>query len=411
MRKIHAVLLTSVIIILGMTQAATGAANTLTVSGTFEAHTTRVMSEVSAPVLEVLVDKGDTVRAGDPVIRLDPGPLQEQLRAAQAALKAAQAHLADVEAQPLPGQVRVAEAQVQEARAQVRAAEKQVAVAKAALEHPVAIDNQIQLVEAQLKLLQEQLDAAKARRKQALVTRDYYRTILTEEGRMRAAIAQKQLDAAEAQVKAVQAEIAGTTRLLDTLKEIRAHPLSLESQLHQAQGQQRVAQAGVTVAEKGLALAKAPARQEEVRQARAQVAQAQAAVDLLKAQLARYTLTAPADGAITARLVDPGEVAQAGQALLEIGDLRVLDLIVYVPEPELGKVYIGQPVTVQVDSFPGRTFEGKVVWIADEAEFTPKNVQTKEERVLTVFRVKVRVPNPEGQLKAGMPADATFNAP
>ena len=408
MKKASLIFLVSVICLVGATRGAWGTANTFTVTGTFEARTTRVMSEVSAPVEAVLVDKGDTVRAGQVVIRLDPGPLRQQIQEAEAALKAAQAHLADLEAQPLPASVEVAEAQLEDARAGVRAAEKQVQVAQDALQNPVSIDNQIRLVEAQRNLLQEQLDAARARHKQAQVTYDYYRTILTDEGRMRAAIAQKQLQAAASNLAAVQAEIAGTERLLKVLQDIREHPLALESQAHQAEGQQRLAQAQVTVAEKSLALAKAPARAEEIRQAQAQVAQAQATVKVLQSRLAQYTLTAPTGGTVIERTVNPGEVAQAGQALLEIGDLRVLDLIVYVPEPELGKISLGQSVTVHVDAFPGRAFQGHVVWIADEAEFTPKNVQTKGDRMQTVFRVQVVVPNEEGLLKAGMPADVTF---
>ncbi len=393
---------------LGSLQPAQGAPATFTVSGTFEARTWRVMSEVSARVREVQAHEGDNVAAGTVVIRLDPGPLQQEVNEARAALKAARAHLADLEAQPLPGPIQVAKGQVESAQAAVSAAEKQAAVARAALKQPVSLDNQITLLQAQRDILNEELDAARAQRKQALVTRDYYRTLLTEEGRTRAAIAQKQLDAAEAHLKAVQAEIAGNRRLLSALQDIREHPLALEAQLHQAEGQVRVARAQEAVAHAGLALAQAPARAEDLAQARAQVAQARAELDLLQAQMARYTLTAPVSGTVSARQVEPGEIAQAGQSLLEISDLRVLDLIVYIPERKLGNVFLGQPVTLHVDAFPHREFRGRVVWIADEAEFTPKNVQTKADRVETMFRVKVRVSNPEGLLKAGMPADATF---
>ena len=89
-----------------------------------------------------------------------------------------------------------------------------------------------------------------------------------------------------------------------------------------------------------------------------------------------------------------------------MADLDTVTLTVYVPEDQLGLVKIGQEVRVMVDSYPERTFHGEVVYIAAKAEFTPKNVQTKEERVTTVFAVDVKIPNPDHALKPGMPADA-----
>ncbi len=383
-------------------------ATTFTVSGTFEATKVRVMPEVSARVLNVLVDKGDMVTAGQVVAHLDPGDLPERLREAQAALAAAEAQLADLQAQPLPAQVDVARAQVAQAEANLRAARIALRAAQAALEHPIELDNQIALAEAQLRVLEQKREEARAQRKRAEVERDYYAAQVTEEARTRRDIAEKMLAAAESNLKAVEAEIAGTRRLIAYLREVRDHPLALEAQVHQAEGQVRLAEAQLEVARAALVLAQAPARAEEIAAAQARVAQARATLALLQAQLDRYTLTAPMSGRVLNRLAEPGEVAKAGTALLEIGDLSTLELTVFVPEPDLGRVFLGQKVEVRVDTYPDRAFTGTVVWIADEAEFTPKNVQTREDRMETVYRVKVRVPNPEGILKPGMPADATF---
>jgi multidrug resistance efflux pump len=101
-------------------------------------------------------------------------------------------------------------------------------------------------------------------------------------------------------------------------------------------------------------------------------------------------------------------VTLPGTPLLEIADLSKVTLKVYVALPALGRVRVGQPVQVAVDSFPDRVFEGRVTRIADQAEFTPKTVQTQEERVDTVFAVEIGVDNPDGALKPGMPADVTF---
>jgi len=105
-------------------------------------------------------------------------------------------------------------------------------------------------------------------------------------------------------------------------------------------------------------------------------------------------------------MVSAGELAAPNFSLLTIADLDQVTLTVYVPENQIGLVKVGQTVHVNVDSFPERTFSGEVVHIASRAEFTPKNVQTKEERVSTVFAVKIGIPNPDHALKPGMPADA-----
>jgi multidrug efflux pump subunit AcrA (membrane-fusion protein) len=134
--------------------------------------------------------------------------------------------------------------------------------------------------------------------------------------------------------------------------------------------------------------------------------QAQAALDALNVQRQKHSLQAPITGLVVEKIAHEGEIVLTGATLLTLADLSAVDLTVYVPEPDLGKVLLDQSVEVSVDSFPDEVFSGQVVWISDEAEFTPKNIQTKEERVNTVFAVKVRIPNPDHKLKPGMPADA-----
>jgi HlyD family secretion protein len=114
------------------------------------------------------------------------------------------------------------------------------------------------------------------------------------------------------------------------------------------------------------------------------------------------------DGVVTSRSVQAGETATAGMPLLTIANLDEVKLVIYVPETRVGQVSLGERVEVRVDSFPGRVFVGEVANIAGEAEFTPRNVQTQEERVNLVFAVKVSIPNPSQELKLGMPADATI---
>ena len=383
-------------------------ATPLTVSGSFEGSEVRIMSEVSARVEEVTVQEGDTVSPGQVVAHLDPGTLPQEVAEAEAGLAAARAQLADLLAQPLPSQVDVARSQVSQAEAEVRAARITLESARAALAHPTELDNQILLTKSQLSVLAHRLDEARALRKAAVVERDYYASDMSPQGRKRYAMAVEKVSAADANIRAVQAEIEGTRRLLSLLEEIRRNPLALKSQVHRAEGQVRLAQAQLEVARKSLALASSPARPEEVAMSRARVAQAKATRDLLLARLTRYTLSSPQGGTVTSCAVGAGEVVPAGGVVCNIASLDVLDLIVFVPEEDLGRVRVGQRVDVTVDTYPGRVFPGVVVWISPKAEFTPKNVQTKKDRVDMVYRVKIRVPNPDGILKPGMPADATF---
>ena len=146
-----------------------------------------------------------------------------------------------------------------------------------------------------------------------------------------------------------------------------------------------------------------------VTQAEAGLDQAEAAIQTLEVQLAKTEVFAPASGVILARNLEVGEVVGAGSSGLVIGELDEVELTVYIPEDRYGHVQLGQDAAIKVDSFPGEIFEGTVIRIADEAEFTPRNVQTVDGRKSTVYAVVIRVPNPEWKLKPGMPADAVID--
>jgi len=138
------------------------------------------------------------------------------------------------------------------------------------------------------------------------------------------------------------------------------------------------------------------------------VAEAQAQLGLQDAQLAKLTVYAPMDGVILTRSVEPGEYVQPGAAALTMGNIANLTITVYVPEDRYGQIRLGQGATVKVDSFPGQAFEAQVTYISDQAEFTPRNVQTAEGRSSTVYAIKLTVTDPQGKLKPGMPGDVTF---
>ena len=150
------------------------------------------------------------------------------------------------------------------------------------------------------------------------------------------------------------------------------------------------------------------ARPEELEASRIRLEQAEAAARLVEKQLDYARIDAPRGGTITRAVLREGEYAMSGTVLFVLDDLRTVDLVVYVAEPQVGRVRLGQPAEVAVDAFPGRVFPAKVSWISSRAEFTPKTVQTREERTTLVFAVKLRLDNPKRELKAGMPADAVL---
>jgi multidrug resistance efflux pump len=145
-----------------------------------------------------------------------------------------------------------------------------------------------------------------------------------------------------------------------------------------------------------------------VQQAEAVLAQAQAALALIDIQLEKTTIKSPADGVVLTRNLEEGEMLVPGSVALIIGQLQEVSLTVFIPETEYGKIKLGDTVSITVDSFPGENFSGSVTYISDQAEFTPRNVQTVDGRKTTVYAVKITVPNTNLELKPGMPADVVF---
>ncbi|MBM2841723.1 MAG: HlyD protein [Bacteroidetes bacterium] len=148
-------------------------------------------------------------------------------------------------------------------------------------------------------------------------------------------------------------------------------------------------------------------RAEEIVAVRARRDQAAAQTELLRKKVRDCYVTAPSGGTITLKAVEKGELVSPGSNVLRITYLEKVKLTIYVGEAEISRIQLGQKATVATDA--GATFEGKVIYKSPVAEFTPKNVQTKEERTKLVFGVKILIDNPEGKLSPGIPADATIS--
>lgn len=166
-----------------------------------------------------------------------------------------------------------------------------------------------------------------------------------------------------------------------------------------------VARARVRTAEEKLRLLRKGPRAEQIAQLRSRADRARRALEIAQTRAGYATLTAPFSGMVLAEHLEPGEQVSPGTPVVTLGALDHVWLRAYIDETDLGRVHVGQPVSVSTDTFAGRSYRGRVSFIASEAEFTPKNVQTEKERVKLVYRIKVEIPNPNLELKPGMPAD------
>ncbi|MBZ0204665.1 MAG: efflux RND transporter periplasmic adaptor subunit [Ignavibacteria bacterium] len=147
-------------------------------------------------------------------------------------------------------------------------------------------------------------------------------------------------------------------------------------------------------------------RPEEIESAQANLKKAISAVDMLKKNIEDCKVLAPSDGFVSKKFIEAGENVSPGASLLRISNLETVNLVIYIPETDLSKVKLGQNAEISIDAFKDKTYTGKIIFISPEAEFTPKNIQTPEERTKLVFAVKIEIANPQFELKPGLPADA-----
>ncbi len=376
----------------------------ITASGFIEGEEVAVAPEVSGRIAEMFVDQGDEVLEGDVLVRLDGATLKSQRTEAEAGVAVARANLAREVAGTRPEEIAAARAAVEQTKARRDGAVQAVINAREAISKPLSLDAQISAARTQVRLAEQNLEMAEANFAETELKRNVY----AEQGGDVKRTWELQWQAAQAARVQAEAELEGAQRYLNALWSMRSNPLTLEAELHGAETQLQLAEAEVAAARAALDRLEAGPTEEQVAMAEAKVRQAEAAVRLVNVQIAQLTLTAPMEGIVTSRSAQAGETATQGVPLLNIANLDEVTLVIYIPENRIGHIRVGQEVEVQVDSFPGRVFVGELTSIAGEAEFTPRNVQTQEERVNLVFAVKVTIPNPDHLLKPGMPADATI---
>jgi HlyD family secretion protein len=342
----------------------------LAVTGTIEAIQVDISPRITARIVERPVREGQPVERGQLLARLDDAQLAAELRRADATLRAAEAQLRDLRAGARAQEIQEAEATA--ARAQAQLADLMAGSRRQEIEQARAA-----------------VDDASATRQ--WTARDYERT---KELFARELVAAQEVDRMrQASEVAVAKEKSAREKLALVEAGARQHEVEAARQALRA-------------ARERVQLLRAGPRPEAVATAEAQVAEARAAATLARARLDETRLTSPLTGVVLRKNMEVGETASPGTPILTLMDPQDIWLRAYVAETDVGRLRVGQPAVISVDAFPGRRFDGAISEIASEAEFTPKNVQTKKERVNLVFRIKIAAKNPAGLLKPGMPADA-----
>ncbi|GMV94242.1 MAG: membrane protein [Candidatus Hydrogenedentota bacterium] len=353
--------------------ASNGDGGLVTVSGNIELTDAQLSFKIPGRLEERLVDEGESVEKGAIVARLDPKDQQLMVGQAEANLAYAKSVLAELEAGSREQEIRQAKAAVEQARAmldelergsrpqEVATAEDMLAQAKAEADRLAADRRRLEQLYAQGAVSEQQYDAV----------------------RTAAIVASEQYDSAQ-----------------ETLNLVVEGPR--QERIEQAR-------AALAQAEERYALVQEGPRKESIEQARAKVAVAEESLRQAQQQLEYTELVAPFNGVVLSKSAEPGEYLNPGTPVVTAGEMDRVWLRAYINETDLGRVHLGQEVQVITDSYPGKTYPGRIAFISSQAEFTPKTVQTHEERVKLMYRIKVDLENPNHELKVGMPADAVID--
>ena len=407
-------------------------------SGTIESVTVNISPELAGKVKEVLIEEGQPVKMGDPLLSLD-----DSLLTAQRAVTSAQVDSAKAALNTAQAAYETAQQQYDMALTNALAAEKATRLSLWKDTKPTEFDLPVWYFskEERVKAAQAEVDStAQALEDELNKLEDVQRRAGSAQFlEVEATLAQARLafqnaqdvfdatngasdsqdlrDAAQIVLDDVKLALEDAQKEYDDalttdgavdVMEARSNAVIAQEIYDNALDNLRALQTGadsqqVTIASKASNQAKTA-----LDQAQTAVKTAEANLALLDTQIKKLTVYAPMDGAILTRNVEPGEFVQPGAAAMTIANLNDLTITVYIPEDQYGKISLGQKATVTVDSFSGETFNAEVVHIADQAEFTPRNVQTVEGRSATVYAIKLKVTDPEGKLKIGMPADVVF---
>ena len=430
------------VVVVGILAAACGGANqngaALSASGTISSTSVNIAPEVGGKIAEVAVNEGDEVKKSDLLFRLEDELLQSQYDQADASRKVAETVVQAAEDQLATAQIQydLVAQQAQSAMPdyyqaawdkspmdefdrpawyftqseEIQAAQNVVADAQTRLESKLkeldkvlADANNADFVDLEKRLADAQF-ALRAADRTLEIAKDAADNDALESN------SQDLYDLALADLENVQKEYdqALNTTAAEDVLDARAAVAVAQVQLDTARNLLAEVQVGSDSLQVQSAAAAVQQAQSAVDQAQANLAAAEAGVKTLSIQLEKTKVYSPISGVVLVKNLEEGELVNAGSQVMKIGNLDEVKITVYIPEDQYGMINFGQEVVAAVDSFPEKSYTGKVTYISDEAEFTPSNVQTVEGRKSTVFAVEITLPNPDHDLKSGMPADVKF---
>ncbi len=358
----------------------------LKISGNIELTQVDIAFKVPGRLIERAVDEGQSVKKGMLIARLDPEQTKRQRDREQAGLLSAEAQLQQT--------VTAAAYQKESHAADVQLRRAELAQAQARLAELTAGSRRQEIEEARAAVDQATTEEQRA-------SRDW----------QRAETLQKTDDISASQYDQFQrnyrAAAAVARQARERLNLVAEGPR--QEQIAQARAQVERAQAAVRLSE--AARLEVQRREEEVQTRRAERERARAQVQVMESQLNDTQAYAPVDGTVLTKAAEVGQILAAGTTVVTLGDLEHPWVRGYINEKDLGRIKLGAKAKVTTDSFPGKVYWGQVTFIASEAEYTPKQIQTQEERVKLVYRIKIEIPNPNHELKSNMPVDAEIVLP
>jgi HlyD family secretion protein len=355
--------------------------NRLQVSGNLELTQVDISFKVPGKLIELNVDEGSFVKKGMVIARIDRDQVEHQRNRDQAGVTSAESQYQQMETS-VQWEQRTLESDVALRDAELRAAQAQLAQLLAG-----SRPQEIQQARAAVADAKAQHDQAQADwdRAQELYKND---------------------DISRQQYDQYRARLDSTAAILRQSEERFALVLEgpRKEDIDAARAQVARAEAAIKVSEANRLELKR--REEDLIAHRADIARARAQVAITDTQIGDTVVTSPVDGVVLVKSAEVGEVLAAGTTVVTIGDIDHPWLRAYINETDLGRVKLGQLADLSTDSFPGKTYPGRISFISSEAEFTPKQIQTREERVKLVYRIKIDVDNRSHDLKSNMPVDA-----
>jgi len=361
--------------------SANRSSNFIAVSGNLELTQVDLSFKTAGRMTELNVREGDFVKKGDVIARLDAAQLDQQLLRDQASVASAQSSLQQLQTS-IEYQQATLESDISTRRAEL-------AQAQARLDELLAGSRPQEIQQAQSAVVD-----AKAWNDQARSDWERAQTLFASED-----ISKQQYDQARTKLDSTAAQL---RQAEDKSALVKEGPRTQE--IAGARAQVARAQAAVQTAEANRIEVRR--KQQELTARRAEIEKNSAQAGMTRTQIADAVAVAPIDGVVLVKAAEAGEVIAAGSTIVSLGDLEHPWLRAYINETDLGRVKIGGKARLSTDSFPGKVYEGRISFIASEAEFTPKQIQTKEERVKLVYRIKIDVDNSQHELKNNMPVDA-----